>query len=245
MYCKSRLLRVSSSRTAPRCPRRWSTAPPRSAIRRSRCSIATASTARRDFISRRSSAGIKAIIGAELTIARAAGRRRKTPASAAGIVGSRAAFVLGCRSSSSRGGYRNLCRLVTRMKLRAPKGEGALALEELDGALGGLVALAGRAALDGRALRRRRAARSPRRHLRRARTSTSSCSGTCCATRKPTTQALRRSRVGVSRAGHRHQRRAVRRAGRSPAVRRAHLHPSQDDARARRAAADAGTPSAT
>ena len=47
-------------------------------------------------------------------------------------------------------GYRNLCRLITRMKLRAPKGEGALALDELDGCTAGLVALAGRAALDGR-----------------------------------------------------------------------------------------------
>src|SRR5947209_2188205 len=32
---------------------------------------------------------------------------------------------------ASREGYRNLCRLVTRMKLRAPKGEGAATLEEL------------------------------------------------------------------------------------------------------------------
>ena len=47
-------------------------------------------------------------------------------------------------------GYRNLCRLITRMKLRAPKGEGALTLDELDGCTAGLVALAGRAALDGR-----------------------------------------------------------------------------------------------
>jgi error-prone DNA polymerase len=45
-------------------------------------------------------------------------------------------------------GYRNLCRLITRMKMRAPKGEGALTLEDLDGQTRGLVALAGRAALD-------------------------------------------------------------------------------------------------
>src|SRR4249919_823027 len=32
--------------------------------------------------------------------------------------------------AASREGYRNLCRLVTRMKLRAPKGEGAATLEE-------------------------------------------------------------------------------------------------------------------
>ena len=46
-------------------------------------------------------------------------------------------------------GYRNLCRLLTRMKLDAPKGEGALTLEDLDGFTTGLVALAGRAALMG------------------------------------------------------------------------------------------------
>ncbi len=44
----------------------------------------------------------------------------------------------------SQAGYRQLCRLITRMKLRSAKGEGSLALEELDGCTGGLVALAGR-----------------------------------------------------------------------------------------------------
>jgi error-prone DNA polymerase len=44
----------------------------------------------------------------------------------------------------SQEGYRQLCRLITRMKLRSAKGEGSLALEELDGYTGGLVALAGR-----------------------------------------------------------------------------------------------------
>jgi error-prone DNA polymerase len=48
---------------------------------------------------------------------------------------------------ASAEGYRNLCRLVTRMKLRAPKGEGALAIDELDGHVSGLVALAGREVL--------------------------------------------------------------------------------------------------
>ena len=35
------------------------------------------------------------------------------------------------------------------MKLRAPKGEGALTLDDLDGHVGGLVALVGRAAING------------------------------------------------------------------------------------------------
>ena len=50
---------------------------------------------------------------------------------------------------ASREGYQNLCRLVTRMKLSAPKGEGALALDDFDGAVGGLIALAGRAVING------------------------------------------------------------------------------------------------
>ncbi len=49
---------------------------------------------------------------------------------------------------SSQEGYRNLCRLITTMKLRAPKGEGALTLEDLDGHVGGLIALAGRPLLQ-------------------------------------------------------------------------------------------------
>jgi error-prone DNA polymerase len=47
----------------------------------------------------------------------------------------------------SQEGYRNLCRLLTRMKLRAPKGEGSLSLDEIDGNSGGLIALVGREAL--------------------------------------------------------------------------------------------------
>src|SRR5258706_4312199 len=61
-------------------------------------------------------AGIKAIIGAELTIAEAgragqAGRHWRLP-------------VL----VENQAGYQNLCRLVTRMKMRAAKGEGGLAI---------------------------------------------------------------------------------------------------------------------
>ena len=52
-------------------------------------------------------------------------------------------------SFETQEGYRNLCRLVTRMKLSAPKGEGALALEEFEGYTAGLVVLAGRPLLIG------------------------------------------------------------------------------------------------
>ncbi len=79
-------------------------------------------------------AGLRAIIGAELTISLGAGG---------------ALFRLPVLIESAAG-YRNLCRLITRMKLRAPKGEGSLRLEEIDGQVGGLVALVGRTALGGR-----------------------------------------------------------------------------------------------
>ncbi len=80
-------------------------------------------------------AGIKAIAGAELTLAGPDGRRWdrwRLPVLVA-----------------SRQGYRQLCRLITQMKLRAPKGEGALTLDELDGHTTGLIALVGRPALAG------------------------------------------------------------------------------------------------
>ena len=82
-------------------------------------------------------AGIKPIIGAELTIAPPSPRLGQ---------GDWLLPVL-CESAQ---GYRNLCKLITTMKLRAPKGEGALTLDELAGKTGGLVALVGRAALDTR-----------------------------------------------------------------------------------------------
>src|ERR1039457_4846123 len=43
--------------------------------------------------------------------------------------------------AASREGYRNLCRLVTRMKLSAPKGEGAATLDELAEFSHGLICL--------------------------------------------------------------------------------------------------------
>ena len=44
--------------------------------------------------------------------------------------------------AESRAGYQNLCRLITRMKLRAKKGEGATTLEELEEYKDGLICLA-------------------------------------------------------------------------------------------------------
>jgi error-prone DNA polymerase len=117
-------------------------------------------------------AGIKPIIGAELTIAAggpgAAGREIR--AGRAGEAGREnhepgfprqpdqpnppyqpgspgPPFVLSVLCENTDG-YRNLCRLITRMKLDAPKGGGVLSLEDLDGMTSGLVALVGRPVLD-------------------------------------------------------------------------------------------------
>jgi error-prone DNA polymerase len=95
-------------------------------------------------------AGLRAIVGAELTVEADAGRAGATGgARGAGRAGAAVAPLLPVLCESADG-YRNLCQLVTRMKLRAAKGEGALAIDELDGHTRGLVALVGREALDGR-----------------------------------------------------------------------------------------------
>lgn len=43
----------------------------------------------------------------------------------------------------TRAGYQNLCRLITRMKLRAKKGEGSVSPEEMAESAGGLICLTG------------------------------------------------------------------------------------------------------
>jgi error-prone DNA polymerase len=67
-------------------------------------------------------AGIRPLIGSELTLSD----------------GSRLPLLV-----EDREGYQNLSRLITRMKLRAPKGEGALALDEIAPHARGLVCLTG------------------------------------------------------------------------------------------------------
>jgi error-prone DNA polymerase len=98
-------------------------------------------------------AGLKAIVGAELTVS-AAPRpepRGPSPHLRQGSGGQAEPRLLALPVLvESREGYRNLSRLVSEMKLRSAKGEGTLSLEELDGRTGGLVALLGRAALNQR-----------------------------------------------------------------------------------------------
>src|SRR5918994_66086 len=103
-------------------------------------------------------AGMRAIIGAELSIQAVGGGHSAVGKSQIPNYKSQipianrlppTAWVLPVLVESQQG-YQNLCRLVTRMKMRAAKGEGALALEELDGFTSGLVAIGGRALLDAR-----------------------------------------------------------------------------------------------
>jgi error-prone DNA polymerase len=107
-------------------------------------------------------AGIKAIVGTELTIDQGSGPRPQ--ASGTGTASEILARAQGPvpradnRVSpwtlpvlvASPDGYRNLCRIITRAKLRAPKGESSLTLDDFAGHTTGLMALVGASALDAR-----------------------------------------------------------------------------------------------
>src|SRR5687768_2194193 len=94
-------------------------------------------------------AGIKPLIGAELTILaksevrreKSEVRREKSEAKDFSLPTSHFSLPVLCASQE---GWRNLCRLISHMKLRAPKGEGALTIDELDGRVTGLIAMPGR-----------------------------------------------------------------------------------------------------
>jgi error-prone DNA polymerase len=88
-------------------------------------------------------AGIKAIVGAELTI-----DLTSSPSGQALGLGP-SPWMLPVLVSSAEG-YRNLCRVITRAKLRAPKGESWLTLDDFAGQTSGLMAIVGRSALDAR-----------------------------------------------------------------------------------------------
>jgi error-prone DNA polymerase len=79
-------------------------------------------------------AGLKALVGAVLTID-------------AGVVPGQPGWELPLLVANATG-YRQLCRLITRAKQAAPKGEARLRLDDLAGQTTGLVALAGRAVLQ-------------------------------------------------------------------------------------------------
>src|SRR5688572_5108609 len=86
-------------------------------------------------------AGIRPLLGAELTI-----ETYREPAAGSPLPAPGSRFSLAVLVASQEG-WRNLCRLISLMKLRAPKGEGALMIDELDGRAAGLIAMPGRALL--------------------------------------------------------------------------------------------------
>jgi error-prone DNA polymerase len=83
-------------------------------------------------------AGLKAIVGAELSMG---------GAGTAGTGKDDRPWRLPVLVSSAEG-YRHLCRTITQGKLRAAKGEARYTLKDFDGRASGLIALAGISALD-------------------------------------------------------------------------------------------------
>jgi len=87
-------------------------------------------------------AGLKAIVGAELTM-----RFGPTPASGTSAVRERPGWLLPVLVASADG-YRQLCRLITRATLRSPKGETRFTFDDFEGQTSGLIALVGSRALE-------------------------------------------------------------------------------------------------
>ncbi|HVM95829.1 MAG TPA: error-prone DNA polymerase [Candidatus Acidoferrales bacterium] len=95
-------------------------------------------------------AGMKAIIGCELTLHTGKVKESKVEKSKVSTLPGPAPSTLELFDSSTlyliatnRTGYQNLCRLVTQTKLRSPKGESFATWEDLDGVTDGLICLAG------------------------------------------------------------------------------------------------------
>jgi error-prone DNA polymerase len=80
-------------------------------------------------------AGLKAIVGAEVTMRATSGDGRASPWTLPVLV-------------ASVDGYRHLCRVLTRARLRAAKGASLVTLEDFAGQASGLVALIGHEALN-------------------------------------------------------------------------------------------------
>ena len=97
-------------------------------------------------------AGIKAIVGAELTVTdQVRSEKPEVRSGAADPTLPTSGFSLPTWTLpvlvASAEGYRNLCRIITDARLRAPKGASRLTLQDFAGRTRGLIALAGRPAL--------------------------------------------------------------------------------------------------
>lgn len=84
------------------------------------------------FFSAARKAGVRALVGAEISLDQP-GVKKGTPNS---VLDRRLTLLV-----ENRRGYQNLCRLLTRMNTRAPKGEGRARWADIDEYSGGLVAL--------------------------------------------------------------------------------------------------------
>jgi len=82
-------------------------------------------------------AGLRALIGAELTLAELTVQSRKSRAQNA--PSNSRLYCL----AATRTGYQNLCQLITETKLRASKGESVVTWPDLEGRTDGLICLAG------------------------------------------------------------------------------------------------------
>ena len=223
----------------PRRPRRWSSARRRSAIRRWPLLDRDGVYGAPRFHMAARKAGLKALVGAELTI-----RTQQQPYSPHPPSLWRLPVLVG-----SREGYRNLCRLITRMKAGAPKGKSRRP--------------AARSASRISTAPPAGSSRSPAGPCSAARGTASAgcsiawsaCSGAISVyvelqrhlqrDEEADNHALVTLAVGVSRAADRDQRRALRDAGGAAALRRAHLHPPQDRRSIAPGSASRTTPSAT
>ena len=88
-------------------------------------------------------AGIKPIIGSELSMRIDSGHSGKTGKSEQGCAWKLPVLV------ETKKGYKNLCRLITHMKLGTTQDQDGLSLEDFEGRTSGLVALVGRQVLRG------------------------------------------------------------------------------------------------
>ena len=91
-------------------------------------------------------AGIRALVGAEIVIGSAQDSGPRTQGKTGPGAQSpepNALFRLPVLVASAEG-YRNLCRVLSKAHMRAPKGEAVVTLDDLDGQSAGLIALAGR-----------------------------------------------------------------------------------------------------
>jgi error-prone DNA polymerase len=101
-------------------------------------------------------AGLRALIGAEVQVARLLGcyivRQESVISSPNNLTTNNLPTFSLLLLAANRTGYQNLCRLITETKLRAPKGESVATWDDLEGRTAGLICLARNGLLSDRTL---------------------------------------------------------------------------------------------